>query len=104
MCNLLQYPKTSIIGFLCGIILVIGANLLDIEMQDKYNYSAGCTDCVVSLGFPYPMFDHDGLVGIFKVFWLGIFANLFTWLIFSIGLGCVFQKVSRIIKSKSASD
>jgi hypothetical protein len=92
--------KASIIGSLCGIILVIGANLYDSSNMGE----TICFDCYRSFGVPFKMYGSGGIGHITEIFWLGLLTNFLIGIIFSIGLGCVFQKVSRIIKPKSASD
>jgi hypothetical protein len=89
----MQNSKASIIGFFCGVILVIGANLYDDSNMD----GSFCFDCFVSYGFPFRMWGTGGLVGITKIFWLGLIADILIGIIFSIGLGCVFQIVGKFI-------
>jgi hypothetical protein len=63
-----------------------------------------CFDCYYSYGVPFKMWGSGGFVGITEIFWFGLIANILIGIIFSIGLGSVFQKVRRIIKPKPASE
>ncbi len=71
--------------------------MLNVEMKRAYLESISCIDCGVSFGLPYEIFETDGFGGIYKIFWLGLVADILIGLIFSIGLGCVFQAIEKFI-------
>jgi hypothetical protein len=87
--------KASTIGFISGLILIAGLNRYDYEQLK----TVMCDDCFLSFGVPFRMWGSGGFVSITRFLWVGLIANVLTWFIFSIGLGCVFQWVAGAAKN-----
>lgn len=83
--------KASTIGFILGLILIVGANLYDYEQRPL------CLDCFLRFGVPFKMWGTGG-IGPDHFYWSGLIANALTWFIFSSGLGFVFQLVAEVAK------
>jgi hypothetical protein len=91
--------KASTIGFISGLILIAGLNWYDYEQLKMVI----CDDCFLSFGVPFKMWGSGGFVGVTRFLWIGLIANILTWFIFSIGLGCVFQWVAEAVRLQIAA-
>lgn len=91
--------NVSKLGFCSGLLLFLLANYYN--YKDNQKSLARCDDCSLSFGVPFEMYRMDGFAGISHYFWTELVANLFAGLVFSMGLGTLFQKVWQWIVHRS---
>ena len=81
----------SALGFILGLGLFLIANYYDYEKMAR----ATCADCFLTFGVPFTMYGSGGFVTVTRYFWSGITADLFTAFVFSVGLSCIANRLSR---------
>ena len=95
MKNLIK-NKPFIFGFVFGIFLMILANIY-LAIIDIANF---CSDCYLTLGFPYPIYRNSAISGFEKFVWTSILPNILITIIFSFLIGLLFKFVLLKIISK----
>jgi hypothetical protein len=78
-------------GFILGLGLFLIANYYDYEKMAR----GGCADCFLTFGVPFTMYGSGGFVTVSHYFWSGITADLFVAFVFSVGLGCIFNRLAK---------
>ena len=77
--------KSFEIGFLCGLLPFVVANVYSYRRLTQVIYGSGCDDCGGTFGLPFEMFAYNGFVGQWTVHGEGLAANL----ILALGMGLI---------------
>ena len=82
------------LGFIPGLGLFLVTNFYDYTKMVR----ATCADCFLTFGVPFTMYGSGGFFTVTQYFWSGLAADSFAALVFSTGLGCIFSRLSTLLK------
>ena len=58
----------------------------------SFSRSIGCADCLISYGFPLPLYEEGGFITIERMLWSGLVADLYLALSLGLLLGWACQR------------
>jgi hypothetical protein len=92
---ILLKSKSFNIGFLAGIILLMGMNIYSYMKNYAPTPGEEDFDKYQTFGFPFPIYESGTILHLDRFVWCGIVANFFIAICLSVGIGLLVTKPMR---------